>query len=68
MQMDSSDPQEPPKQLEFRMEESNNFYVIVNGRHLTWLARLLRPIERPVYRWLMRRQERRSKASNRSTT
>jgi hypothetical protein len=68
MQMDSSDQHEPPKQLEFRMEESVNFHLSVNGRPLTWLARLLGPIERPVYRWLVRRQEKRSKAPKRRTT
>jgi hypothetical protein len=68
MQMDSSNRQEPLRRLEYRTEETVNFHLSVNGRPLTWLARLLRPIERPVYRWLVRRQEKRSKASKRSTT
>jgi hypothetical protein len=68
MQMDSSNQEEPPRRLEFRMEESVNFHLSVNGRPLTWLVRLLRPIERPLYRWLVRRQEKRWKGSHRGTT
>jgi hypothetical protein len=66
--MDSSNQQEPSRRFEFHTEESVTFHLSLNGRHLTRLARLLRPIQRPIYRWLVRRQEKRWKASNRDTT
>ena len=53
----------PPRRLDFRMEESVTFHLRVNGRDLTWLARLLRPIA-PIFRWLVRRQAKRWKATN----
>jgi hypothetical protein len=46
------------------MEESVTFHLRVNGRDLTWLARLLRPIAPPVYRWHVRRQQKRWIATN----
>jgi hypothetical protein len=68
MAMTQSEEQQP-RRLKFRHSESVSFHLSVNGRHLPrWLARLLRPIERPVYRWLVRRQEKRWKESNRTTT
>jgi len=58
--MDSSNREEPPKELQFRSIETITFHLSVKGRHFPrWLVRLLRPIERPLYHWLKRRRQRR---------
>ena len=57
--MDSPQKQEPVP-LEFRFIASETFHLSVNDRPVPpWLARLLRPILGPLFRWLAYRQAKR---------
>ena len=65
--MDS--PKEPqPAPLEFQFIPSETFHLSVNDRPVApWLARLLRPILGPLFRWLAERQARQWRESHGDT-